>query len=130
METMIFLGAVTEVMKRLVSHGAMMHSMQRCGLRSAAENKKILRGKQARLDKLISGIARIDKISIDDDDLMDALVLRYLNNMQFLSAVKEDRIDVSGLSDDLSFWKKTMLFKTPKDYNPRKKKSGKSPSRH
>ncbi len=130
MEKMIFLGTVTEVMKGLVSRDTMMVCMQRCGLRSATENKKILSKSEGRLDELISGISCISEICLADDDLLDALVLRYFNNMQFLSDVKEGRIDVSGLSDDLSLWKKTMLFKTPKNYAPKKKSSRKSPAHH
>lgn len=130
MEKMLFLGAVTEVMKGMISNDVMLASLERCGLRPAAENKKLLRSKEARLDKLIAGLACIDKISVSDDDLIDALVLRYLNNMQFLSGIKEDSIDISGLGDELSFWKKTMLFKTPKAHAPKKKSSKKSPARH
>jgi hypothetical protein len=125
-----FLAAVAEVMKGMVSHDAMIASLGRCGMRPAAENKKLLRNKKARLDKLIAGLPCVDKISVSDHDLIDALVLRYLNNMQFLSGIKEDSIDISELSDELSFWKKTMLFKTPKAHVPKKKTSKKSPARH
>ncbi len=130
MEKMMFLGVVTEVMKGLVSHEALMTSLERCGMRSIADNRKLLRKNEGRLDELISGLTRIDKIAVPDGDLMDAMVLRYLNNMQFLSGIKEDLIDTSGLSDDLSFWKKTMLFKTPANYIPKKKRSRKSPASH
>ncbi|HWR59883.1 MAG TPA: hypothetical protein VN328_13430 [Thermodesulfovibrionales bacterium] len=129
MEKRSFLAAVAEVMKGIISHDVMMASLERCGLRPAAENKKLLRNKEARLDKLIAGIACADKISVSDNDLVDALVLRYLNNMQFLSGIKEDSIDISELSDEFSFWKKTMLFKTPKGYDP-KKSTKKLAARH
>ena len=129
MEKMSFLSTVTEVMKGMVSHDVMLLCLQRCGMRSAEENKKLLRNNEAHLDELISGLACIDGVCVSDDDLMDALVLRYLNNMRFLSDIKEDCIDLSGLSDELSFWKKTMLFKAPKDYDPRKKRSKKTSKR-
>lgn len=130
MNKMIFLDAVAEVMKGMVSYDSMMVSLERCGLRSAAENKKILRKNEAHLDKLISDVSCIDWISVSDCDLIDALVLRYLNNMHFLANIKEDIIDTSGLGDELGFWKKTMLFRTPKNYAPKKKRSKRSPARH
>ncbi len=130
MNKMMFLGAVTEVMKGMVSHDALMSSIERCGMRSEADNKKLQRKSEARLDEFISGIVCIEKLSVRESDLMDALVLRYLNNMQFLSGIKEDLIDTTGLSDDLSFWKKTMLFKTPANCAPKKKRSKKSSARH
>ncbi len=125
MEKMSFLSTVTEVMKGMVSHDAMLRSIERCGMRSAEDNKELLHRNEGRLDELVAGLACVDKICISDDDLMDSLVLRYLNNMQFLSDVEQERIDISGLGDELSFWKKTMLFRVPKDYSPRKKRSKK-----
>ncbi len=130
MEKMSFLSTVTEVMKGMVSHGSMIVSIERCGMRSASDNKDLLRKNEQRLDELISGISHIDNISCPDEDLTDALVLRFLWNMQFLSDLKENRIDITGLSDDLSFWRKAMLFRTPKGYTPKKKRSKKSPARH
>jgi hypothetical protein len=44
---------------------------------------------------------------------MDALVLRYLKNTQFLANIKEDDIDISGLGEDLDYWKKTLLYEAP-----------------
>ncbi len=129
MEKMSFLSTVTEVMKGMVSHDAMMRSLERCGMRSAEDNKKLLHRNEGRLDELVAGLACVDNICISDDDLMDALVLRYLNNMQFLSDIEEERIDISELGDELSFWKKTMLFRAPKDYSPRKKRSKKKAAR-
>jgi hypothetical protein len=126
MEKINFLLAVTEVMKGMVAHDTMIVSIQRCGMRSAEENKKLLQEREGHLDELISGVACVDRICFSDDDLTDALVLRYLNNMQFLSDIEEDHIDIAGLEDDLSFWKRTMLFKVPKDYRPKKKRSKKT----
>lgn len=130
MNKMMFLDTVTEVMKGMLSRETMMGSIERCGMRSAVENRKLLRSKEKRLDNLLLGLACIDKICVSDDDLIDALVLRYLNNMQFLSDIEEGIIDTSGLTDELSFWKKTMLFKTPKDYKPKKKRTKKPAARH
>lgn len=130
MEKIKFLLAVTEIMKGMVSHNTMIVSIQRCGMRSAEENKKLLQEREGHLDELVSGVACVDRICFSDDDLTDALVLRYLNNMQFLSDTEEERIDISGLDDDLSFWKKTMLFKVPKDYRPKKKRAKKTSGQH
>ncbi len=130
MEKISFLSAVTEVMKGMMSYDSMMVSIERCGMRSASDNKKLLRKNEKRLDEFISGIACIDNICSSDEDLTDALVLRFLHNMQFLSDVEEARIDISGLGDELSFWRKAMLFKTPKGYVPKKKRSKKSHGHH
>jgi hypothetical protein len=129
MEKISFLLAVTEVMKAMVSRDTMLVCLQRSGMRSAEENRTLLLESEGLLDEIISSLTGIDRICVSDDDMMDALVLRYLNNMQFLSEIEEDRIDISGLDDDLGFWKKTMLFKVPKDYRPKKKRSKKTSSR-
>lgn len=112
MEKIEFLTRVSEVMKSLVSYEDMMESLRRSCLRSEVENIELLNKEEGMVDELIEGIKEIKMITVPEDTF-DALILRYLKNTQFLAKIKEEYIDISGLNDDLAFWKKTMLYKLP-----------------
>lgn len=112
MEKIEFLTRVSEVMKSLVSYEDMMESLRRSCLRSEVENIELLNKEEGMVDELIEGIKEIKMITAPEDTF-DALILRYLKNTQFLAKIKEEYIDISGLNDDLAFWKKTMLYKLP-----------------
>jgi len=106
-----FLKTVAGVMKGMISREEMMVSLQRSCLRSESENLELMGIQEEKLDALIEGMETIEQIDIPND-AMDALVLRYLRNMDFLAHLEEQYIDVSAIGEgDLSFWKKTMLFK-------------------
>jgi hypothetical protein len=112
-EKISFLTRVAEVMKGMLSHKNMMASIRRSCMRGESENLALMRAEEENIDALISGISDICELEIPER-VMDVLVLRYLRNTQFLAGIKEDDIDVSELGgDDLNFWKKTMLYKTP-----------------
>jgi hypothetical protein len=108
----VFLTKVAETMKEMISHEQMMASIQRSCMRAEAENLALMGAEEEDVDRLISGIVQPGRLEIPDK-VLDVLVLRYLKNTQFLVSVKEEAIDVSGLSDALSYWKKTMLFRAP-----------------
>lgn len=111
MEKHNFLTIVTDVMKGMVSHEDMMASMYRSGMRGEARNIEHMTNEEERLDRFIEGLREINEISIDDD-MMDALVLRYLRNTHYLADIKEEYIDVTSLgNEEINFWKKALLFK-------------------
>lgn len=111
MEKHNFLTVVTDVMKGMVSHENMMASMYRSGMRGEARNLELMINEEERLDSFIEGLGEINEIKIDDD-LMDALALRYFRNTYYLADLKEEYIDVSSLGDkEINFWKKAILFK-------------------
>lgn len=112
MEKNGFLIIVAEVMKGMISYENMIASIQRSCMRGEAENLELMRVEEEKVDRLIEGTDSIKELDISDD-VMDALVLRYLKNTQFLAGIKEDYVDISGLADDLGYWKKTMLYKAP-----------------
>jgi hypothetical protein len=107
-----FLTKVAEGMKGIISYEEMMASIQRCCMRSEAENVALMNTEEEKVNRLISEITRISELDVPED-ILDVLVLRYLKNTQFLANVKEDDIDTSGLAEDLDYWKKTLLFKAP-----------------
>ena len=91
----------------------MMASIQRSCMRAEAENLALMSAEEQNVDALIENMPSIQELAVPEH-IMDTLVLRYLKNTQFLANIKEDDIDVSGLgSEDLEYWKKTMLFKAP-----------------
>ena len=111
MEKAAFLKMVAGVMKGMISREGMMVSLQRSCLRSESENIELMGIQEERLDALIEGMEKVEQLDIPDD-AMDALVLRYLRNMDFLAHLEEQYIDVSAIGEgDIAFWKKTMLFK-------------------
>jgi len=113
MEKISFLTRVAEAMKGMLSHKNMMASIQRSCMRGEAENLALMSAEEENLDALISGIAVMRELEIPER-VVDVLVLRYLRNTQFLASIKEDDIDVSELGgEDLNYWKRTMLYKTP-----------------
>lgn len=112
MEKTEFLTRVSEVMKSIVSYERMMESLRRSCLRSEEENQDLLKREEERVDRLIEDFDGVSEIKAIEDTF-DALILRYLINTQFLARIEEEYIDISGLEDDLAFWKKTMLFKAP-----------------
>ncbi len=112
MEKAGFLTKVADVMKGMISHENMMASIQRSCMRGEAVNLDLMSAEEKRLDELIAGINDIKELEISEN-VMDALVLRYLKNTQFLFTIKEDDIDASGLKNDLHYWKRTMLYKAP-----------------
>lgn len=114
MEKRNFLTVVSEVMKRMITYDMMMTSLQRSCMRPQQENIDLMKQMQDEVDAFISSISTIAMITAPDD-LQDVLVLRFLRNTQFLARIKEDRIDVSGLDGDLAYWKKTMLFRAPRE---------------
>ena len=110
-EKSAFLKMVAGVMKGMISHEGMMVSLQRSCLRSESENLELMGSQEEKVDALIEGMETIEQLDIPID-AMDALVLRYLRNMDFLAHLAEQCIDVSAIGEgDLAFWKKTMLFK-------------------
>lgn len=112
MEKTEFLTRVAEVMKSMVSYEAMMESLRRSCLRSEAENIDLLTQEETKVDRLIEESNGVDEIKASEDTF-DALILRYLKNTQFLSCIEEEYIDISGLDNDIAFWKKTMLYRAP-----------------
>lgn len=112
MEKKIFLTKVAEVMKGIISYENMMASIQRSCMRGEAENLALMSTEEENVDRLISGITQVNELEVAED-ILDVLVLRYLRNTQFLASIKEDEIDVSGLAENLDYWKKTLLFKAP-----------------
>lgn len=112
MEKIAFLTNVSEIMKGMISYEDMMASIQRSCMRPEAENLDLMKTLEEDVDRLIKDVEIVGELEIAEN-VLDALVLRYLRNTQFLSNLKEDDIDASGLGDELSYWKKTMLFKTP-----------------
>lgn len=112
MEKTEFLTRVAEVMKSMVSYEAMMESLRRSCLRSEAENIDLLTREETKVDRLIEESNGVDEIKASEDTF-DALILRYLKNTQFLSSIEEEYIDISGLDNDIAFWKKTMLYRAP-----------------
>jgi hypothetical protein len=112
MEKKIFLTKVAEVMKGIISYEEMMASIQRCCMRGEAENLALMNTEEEKVDRLIGGITQISELDVPED-ILDVLVLRYLKNTQFLANIKEDDIDISGLAEDLGYWKKALLYKAP-----------------
>lgn len=112
MEKTEFLTRVAEVMKSMVSYEAMMESLRRSCLRSEAENIDLMKREETKVDRLIEESNGVDKIKASNDTF-DALILRYLKNTQFLSSIEEEYIDISGLDNEIAFWKKTMLYRAP-----------------
>ena len=112
MEKTSFLTKVAEVMKEMISYEEMMASIQRSCMRSEAENLALMSAEEENVDRLISDITQISELD-GPENVTDVLVLRYLKNTQFLANIKEDEIDVSGLAEDLDYWKKTLLYKAP-----------------
>ncbi|MFN3396709.1 MAG: hypothetical protein ACK4Z9_07970 [Thermodesulfovibrionales bacterium] len=112
MEKTEFLTRVAEVMKSMVSYEAMMESLRRSCLRSEAENLDLLMREETKVDRLVEESNGVDEIKASEDTF-DALILRYLKNTQFLSCIEEEYIDISGLDNDIAFWKKTMLYRAP-----------------
>ncbi len=113
MEKKTFLTRVAEVMKGMLTRENMMASIQRSCWRAEAENLALMSEEEKAVDAVIEKTTAIQEFAVPER-IMDALVLRYLRNTQFLAGIKEDEIDVSGLGDeDLNYWKKTMLYKTP-----------------
>lgn len=113
MEKKTFLTKVAEVMKGMISRENMMASIQRSCMRGESENLAIMDSEEESVEGLISDATHICVLDVSENTL-DALVLRYLKNTQFLAMIKEDDIDVSGLDgSDLGLWKKTMLYKAP-----------------
>lgn len=112
MEKTEFLTRVAEVMKSMVSYEAMMESLRRSCLRSEAENIDLMTREETEVDRLIEVSNGVDEIKASEDTF-DALILRYLKNTQFLSCIEEEYIDISGLDNNIAFWKKTMLYRAP-----------------
>lgn len=112
MKKTVFLTKVAEIMKQMISHEQMMASIQRSCMRAEAENLALMGAEEKNVDGLISGIVQPGRLDIPEQ-VLDVLVLRYLKNTQFLVSVKEEAIDVTGLSEDLDYWRKTMLFRAP-----------------
>jgi len=109
----VFLTKVAEVMKGMITRDNMMTSIQRSCMRAEAENLALLSEEEATVDTLVQNSVAIRELEVPERTL-DALVLRYLRNTQFLANIKEDDIDISELGrNDFSFWKKTMLYKVP-----------------
>jgi hypothetical protein len=108
-----FLTRVAEVMKGMITRENMMASIQRSCMRGEAENLVLMSEEEGNVDALIEKTAAIGELALPER-IMDALVLRYLKNTQFLASIKEDDIDVSELGgEDINYWKKTMLYKAP-----------------
>ncbi len=108
-----FLTRVAEVMKGMITRENMMVSIQRSCMRGEAENLALMSAEEGNVDTLIEKISVIRGLALPEPTI-DALVLRYLRNTQFLADIKEDDIDVSELGEeDLNYWKKTMLYKAP-----------------
>lgn len=117
MDKLNFLNIVSEVMKGMVSHEKIMGSIKRSSMRGHSQNLEFLKPEEKKLDKVIEGINNINKLDIPEDTL-DALILRYFMNTQFLSDIKENNIDVSSIrGGDLYYWKKAMLYKPRKVNN-------------
>lgn len=112
MEKHSFLTRVAEVMKGMISYENMMASIQRSCMRGEAQNLELMRIEEEKVNRLISGITHIGELDVPED-VLDVLVLRYLKNTQFLANTEEDDIDISGLAEDLDYWKKTLLYKAP-----------------
>jgi len=112
MNKTVFLTKVAEVMKGMISHDDMMAAIQRSCMRGEAENLALMSVEEEKVDMLISGITAVSGLDVPEK-IMDVLVLRYLKNTQFLVTIKEDDIDVSGLAEDLDYWKKALLYKAP-----------------
>jgi hypothetical protein len=106
-----FMKVVAGVMRFIISHEDMVESLHRSCLRSQVENLELMEREEERVDVFIKGIDTIELAEIPYDT-MDAIVLRYLRNMDFLANIEEQYIDVSTIGEeDLACWKKTMLFK-------------------
>ena len=99
-------------MKGMVSYENMMASIQRSCMRGEAENLALMSTEEENVNRHISQITQVNELEVAED-ILDVLVLRYLKNTQFLASIKEDEIDVSGLVEDLDYWKKTLLYKAP-----------------
>lgn len=113
MEKISFLTRVAEVMKGMISHDTMMAAIQRSCMRGEVENLKLMEREEDRVDRLIVEATAAEILDIPDA-MIDIIVLRYLKNTQFLATIEEDDIDVTGLEGgDLSYWKKTLLFRAP-----------------
>ncbi len=107
-----FLTKVAEVMKGMISHENMMASIQRSCMRSEAENLALMSAEEENIDRFVNGVTCVGELH-STEKALDVLVLRYLKNTQFLVTIKEDDIDVSGLSEHLDYWKRTLLYKAP-----------------
>jgi hypothetical protein len=106
-----FMKVVAGVMRVIISHKGMMASLHRSCLRSEVENLELMEREDERVDVFIEGMNAIELPDIPYDT-MDAIVLRYLRNMDFLANIEEQYIDVSTIGEgDLAYWKKTMIFK-------------------
>ena len=113
MEKKAFLTIVAEVMKGMITRDTMMSSIQRSCLRGETANLELMKIEEKRVDALVEGMTAVEAMEVSEETL-DALVLRYLKNTQFLAGITETDIDVSMIGDgDLNYWKKAMLFKAP-----------------
>lgn len=113
MEKFRFLTIVSEVMKEIITREKMLASLQRSCMRSEAENHALMKTQEENADRTIEGIRERGEISLPEE-VLDAMVLRFLRNTQFLAGIPEQAVDLSGLEEnDLAYWKKAMLFKTP-----------------
>jgi hypothetical protein len=114
MEKFSFLKIVAEAMKGMVSYDNMMASIQRLVMKGEEKYLALMEAEEERVDEFVKNAGIIGELDIHEDAL-DALVLRYLRNTQFLASIKEDDIDVSAIGEGaLNYWKKAMLFKPPK----------------
>lgn len=85
-------------------------------MRGHSQNLELLKLEEEKLDMVIEGINSISELGIPEN-ILDALMLRYFMNTQFLANIKEDYIDVSNIeAGGIYYWKKAMLYK-PKIMN-------------
>lgn len=113
MEKFRFLTIVSEVMKGIVTRENMLASLQRSCMRSEAENHELMKLQEENADRTIAGIRERGEVPLPEE-VLDAMVLRFLRNTQFLAGIPEQAVDLSGLEEtDIAYWKKAMLFKIP-----------------
>jgi hypothetical protein len=111
----MFAASVT-VMKELLTSKGMMDSMSRSKLRKEEENMTLLLGQRAEVNELVRKIAEAggpgDVIAGASEQLIDAMVLRYLRNREiFMKTFPKGIEDIDP--GPVSIWAAIMI--SPQD---------------
>ncbi|OGW33035.1 MAG: hypothetical protein A2X59_03860 [Nitrospirae bacterium GWC2_42_7] len=105
-----------DVMKRLLDKEAMSASLSRTKARNEEENSELLVRERENINELVRQIAfsegLVDTLSGVSQDLIDAMVIRYLSNRDVFMRTFPDGIE--GVPDEpFSIWAAIMI--SPRD---------------
>ena len=104
------------MMKKMVSFEAVDAVTQRSVLRGMEEGTKLIIEEKERVNKLIRGILAApdyrEILSSVTENTFDAFVFRYFTNVQYLSYLESDRINLPDMvpENEFSVWASVMLI--------------------